>query len=215
MRDLVLQTSLPGRFCPIINFGHHKGVIHVALIESSYLSNLELLSCFRILTELQALGAQTDFSIVVQSVHGNRTRGAFFADIYEQRSRETIQATLSKYRPTPFTDLEQRTKLVRSFRHVLPQLPHRGAWVFTSDDDAAEAITWCEDRGVAIPGKLSVIGLENRPGFHTLGLSCCEPDWDRIGYTLAHVLIGDMPLELTRKGYLRTPAIMLERRTTK
>ncbi len=88
-------------------------------------------------------------------------------------------------------------------------------WVFQYGRDAARALEWLDKRGIAVPGDLSVMSLEDREEFFHLGLTTCAPDWHTIGYLMAHALIGDIPVARTSHGYLRTEALVWRRRTTR
>jgi hypothetical protein len=89
------------------------------------------------------------------------------------------------------------------------------AWVLSNDEDAAAAYTWAKENNITIPGQLSLVGLENDPRYYHLGLSYCGPDWDGIGYQLAHAVIGDIPVERTSSGFIRSKASVIEKLTTR
>jgi hypothetical protein len=65
-----------------------------------------------------------------------------------------------------------------------------------------------------VPRALSIIGLENNPDFAHHGLTTCAEDWDTMGYLMAHAVIGDFAVAKTRRGFLRTSALMLKRSST-
>jgi hypothetical protein len=61
----------------------------------------------------------------------------------------------------------------------------------------------------------SLVSLDNDPRFYHLGLTYCGPDWDTIGYQMAHAIIGDFPVARTSKGFIKTKAGVLEKLTTR
>jgi DNA-binding LacI/PurR family transcriptional regulator len=86
--------------------------------------------------------------------------------------------------------------------------------VFSDEAMAARAYEWAVDRGVRIPKQLAIIGLQNDPAHYHLGISYCGPDWDTIGYLMAHSIMQDFEVEKTSQGFLRTKAHVVERLTT-
>lgn len=125
-----------------------------------------------------------------------------------------VQGQLSKYEPTPLSVLHDEVSIVDGFAQAYHGRSSAAVWVFSSDRRAAEAIRFLHEQGRAVPGEVSIIGLENDPAFYHLGISYCGPDWGRLGYLMAHTLIGDIPVAHTRKGFVRTGALFRERLTT-
>jgi DNA-binding LacI/PurR family transcriptional regulator len=79
---------------------------------------------------------------------------------------------------------------------------------------AAEAIGWAKRMRINNPSRLSILSLENNPDFATLNLSYVDMQIERIGYLMAHAIIGDIPIERTTKGFVRVGARVVERVTT-
>jgi DNA-binding LacI/PurR family transcriptional regulator len=79
---------------------------------------------------------------------------------------------------------------------------------------AADALGWLERQGIPVPDRVQVVAFDNDPDYHSLGITSCLPDWEGIGYLMAHALIRDFPVERTRLGYIRMRALLLERETT-
>ncbi len=130
------------------------------------------------------------------------------------RMESLVVTQLSKYEPTSAAVLDDEVSVVEGFAQAHRQCAEGGTWVFSSDRRAAGAIRWLREQGLAVPGDVSVVGLENDPAFYHLGISYCGPDWGRLGYLMAHGLIGDIPVARTRKGFVRTGALFRERLTT-
>lgn len=91
----------------------------------------------------------------------------------------------------------------------------RELWVLRTDRDAAEALACAERRGARVPDRLSIVSLDNDPAYYHLGLTRCELDWERLGYQMAHAIVGDFPVPRTREGCLRVAARVVEKLTTR
>jgi DNA-binding transcriptional regulator YhcF (GntR family) len=87
-------------------------------------------------------------------------------------------------------------------------------WIFSKDQMAAEGLQWLAEHGREVPRDVSVIGFQNDPRYYHLGISTCGPDWDSIGYVMAHALIGDIKQARSKKGFLRVSSHMLDKLTT-
>jgi hypothetical protein len=62
-------------------------------------------------------------------------------------------------------------------------------------------------------GDIAVVGLSNDPRLLHRNITCCVPDWERLGYLLAHAAMGDMPVAHSSQGFVRAAALTLERAT--
>lgn len=68
---------------------------------------------------------------------------------------------------------------------------------------------------MAVPKDISIISLEDDPRYYPMGITYCGPDFERIGYQMAHTIIGDIPVAKTTLGFVRTSAIVMERLSTR
>lgn len=98
---------------------------------------------------------------------------------------------------------------VKDLNEAVSKTDKSKVWIFSRDKDAVGALSMTQ------AGKHAIIGLEDDPNYYHFGLSCCIPDWETIGYQMAHTIIGDIPVKKTHKNFLATNAIMLERLTTR
>lgn len=164
-------------------------------------------------SEVVHVAAHCRFRFVVTT---RRMRaGPGLADPFDSLPADKPIPQASKYVPTTRGDIERDIVPCREFAEVYANVAGGDLWVFAHDADAAAALDWAAGRGVDIPGTLSVVSLENDPAFLHRGITCCVRDWESAGYLLAHALLGDIPIARTRQGYVRTSALMLERRTTR
>jgi hypothetical protein len=100
------------------------------------------------------------------------------------------------------------------FASIYKRFPRARIWVFAMDSSAAEALAWAKSAGMRVPRDLSIVSSENSPAYYHHGITCFAADWDRIGYLMAHAIIGDISVEKTAKGYLRMATRVVEKLTT-
>lgn len=65
--------------------------------------------------------------------------------------------------------------------------------------------------GLVAKEDVGIISLENHGELITRQISSCSIDYILAGYLLAHALIGDIPVQRTRQGYIRVLAPVLNR----
>ena len=65
-----------------------------------------------------------------------------------------------------------------------------------------------------MPGDTMVVSFDDDPSHYQLGLSRFEVDWERVGYLMAHAMIGDFPLPRTSTGFVRPSVRFLHKLTT-
>jgi DNA-binding LacI/PurR family transcriptional regulator len=121
---------------------------------------------------------------------------------------------LSKYSQSDTESFERDFLFYKSLDRAFDEISPSGAWLFARDATALAALQWAQTRRIKVPRTLEILSFENSPDSPAHGLSCCVADWDRIGYLLAHALIGDVPVERSRKGFIRMSAMVIERETT-
>jgi len=122
---------------------------------------------------------------------------------------------LSKYRKVPAQVLLDESTVLPGYEAVHARFPNARIWVFARDERAAEALHWAQRKGLEVPSTLSILSSEHAPEFYHLGLTCCFPDHEQIGYQMAHALIGDFPVARTSKGFIRTRALLVDKLTTR
>jgi len=130
------------------------------------------------------------------------------------RNTRWLRQILSKYEPTPKSVIAAETLQVSDYDTLYERLPEKRVWICFEDRRAADILEWARTKDIRVPRELALITLRNQAEFLHLGLSCCRPDWEQIGYQMAHALIGDFPVEKTSKGYIRTHAFVVDRLTT-
>jgi DNA-binding transcriptional regulator YhcF (GntR family) len=169
---------------------------------------------FKLIPELLRLNRDTRFTLIVKYPNGTRHPHLFLESIWHAERRRTMEKVLNKYDNIPLGDIERSIRIVGNNEEVFDKLDDYTTWLFDHDGDAVDALQHCRRRGIDVPHRRMLIGFENDPAYLRHGLSTCVVDSDRIGYLMAHALIGDIPVARTTKGYLRPAAMILERHTT-
>jgi hypothetical protein len=135
--------------------------------------------------------------------------------IYSQ-AQKCLGRILPKYTTIDPDIAYSRMYAIDSFAHWCATHAPRSqtAWVFARTADAAAALQWARDNHIGVPSPLSIIDLENNADYYREDISSCIPDWHGVGYLMAHTLLRDIPIERSRKGYIHTRAVFLDRATT-
>lgn len=168
----------------------------------------------RIRSELGFLCDACRFITVVRPLDSAPIREAFLERLHAERSPRQIATILSKYTPTSAAALEDECRLVHDLPDALAGGAGRRLVLFVKDSQALEAKNWALDHGVTLGEDLSLLSFENNPQYYHESISCCIPDWEQMGYLMAHSIIGDFPVARTHKGFVRVKADVLERGTT-
>ncbi|MBN1671389.1 MAG: GntR family transcriptional regulator [Kiritimatiellae bacterium] len=114
------------------------------------------------------------------------------------------------------SEVEAAVVVTERFASVLEETRERpSVHIFAHDRAALRALAWARKRRLAVPADVSVVTLEDNPAFLTEGLAACCMDWNTTGYLMAHALIGDIPVNRTRKGFLRVRCRVIERFTAR
>lgn len=193
--------------------GHHRAVLHMDY--RSFFRGPNVLwgawDCLRLLAEARHLDPTFELSILVH----HAPSGGSTPRVMQRMNPEVASRIVSKYRRSSGDDALSRFRFVSDSRRGFDDAERGGVWVFQSDALAALALQWAHSVRVPVPGTLSMVSLDYDHRYCHLGLTRCEPDWDRIGYTMAHAIVGDMPLHRTTQGFLRVGARVIEKQTTR
>lgn len=163
--------------------------------------------------ELLHLLPSARIQFVVRSVHQTATPDTLCEAIGARREWSWLSAMMNRYQ---YYSAEYIAGLV----HLTPDLPaayrvslSSDAWVFPTTTLANAGRTWLDDASVPSNRRPSLITFDNTIRTRQLGLACCGPDWDRLGYLMAHCIVGDTPIERSRHGFLTCGSLMLPRET--
>lgn len=126
-----------------------------------------------------------------------------------------LETLMSRYGRRTVEDLLSKVRMVGDLASEYRRMPSGTLCMFARDESASTGgLDLCRKARRAVPREISLLGFGNDHRFFHEGITTCVPDWRTIGYLMAHALLGDLDIQRGRKGYLRVPACVLERRTT-
>lgn len=167
----------------------------------------------RVRAELRRLNSSFHYKFVISDTQPESAADRFFGDDDFKRG---LTQSLSKYEHTTWSELSAETIFSATPPEQLVQLyPEADIWVCSTAALAVEIVRCLRALKRRIARDVSVVSLEDNPHYYHMGLSCCAPDYDRIGYLAAHAALGDIPVARTRQGFIRTEACVVERLTTR
>lgn len=151
-----------------------------------------------------------DFRFVIRPMPGS-SRRLSFNDNLDDSYRAYLR---SKYPNATLDNLENQVHFSPdAFAACAAHLDAR-IWIFFRDQMAAEAMDWLKRHGKSVPQDVAIAGFQNDPRFYHLGISTCGPDWDNMGYVMAHAIIGDIKVAKSRRGFVKVRCHMVEKLTT-
>jgi DNA-binding transcriptional regulator YhcF (GntR family) len=139
------------------------------------------------------------------------TRRLAFADHMDENYRAYLK---SKFPNASVDTLERSLRFTEDPFGACAQHPGTKIWIFFRDEMAAEAMEWLRRNGKSVPQDVAIAGFQNDPRYYHLGISTCGPDWDNLGYVMAHSIIGDIKLAKSRKGFVKVRCHMVDKLTT-
>jgi len=164
----------------------------------------------KISAEIQAMPSPVNVRFILKAADSGTTPAIF---LRRRWNDPIIMRLLNKYGDIPFTKLESELVVVDGIQDALERYP-ADVWVCGGSESAGLLLAEASRRHIAVPGDIGVITLADDPRYYHLGITSCAPDNDRIGYLLAHAVIGDIPVEKSSKGFIRSKALILEKLTT-
>lgn len=135
-------------------------------------------------------------------------------DFFQSLGADYRKYLEAKYPAANLRSLEENVTFSSAVFDDCKRHPDTRLWIMSRDSMAAEGLQWLQSRGIRVPQDMSVIGFQNDPRFYHLGISTCGPDWDSMGYTMAHALVGDVKLARSKKGFLKVRCHMVDKLTT-
>ncbi len=142
---------------------------------------------------------------------------AWFAKHVFETDRDYVAYLRSKYAAVtnaPGSVLDKTPHVAHNPADIVERFGRKAVWVCTRAALGADAAAALEGIRVSIPDEISIVSMEDNPRYYHLGLTACAPDWDLVGYLMAHAIIGDFPLERTHRRFIRVPCPAVERFTT-
>jgi len=170
----------------------------------------------RFMSELLVRNPNADITFLIQPLHRDTEPKQVFLRTPAYRGHgdfEYLEGLLSKYAPYTMHDLYKRITLGATVNDLLYHAPRGAVWICKEAAIACAADDWCSAHRIPVPSDAAILCFEGTQSLYVRGIATCVPDWRTIGYILAHSIIGDIPQKKSRKGFLRTPAVLYERRT--
>ncbi len=134
--------------------------------------------------------------------------------IEKDSSSLDIQFQLNKYQSLALdTFIDHLEFASRTFVPSI-SIPGKELWVFQSAKQAVKIILKYRERGIELDRQVCILTLEDELRFRGFGISYLGPDWERLGYQMAHAVLGDINVERSRLGFLRTHPKWIHRNTT-
>ena len=180
--------------------------VHASELAERWRANFFL----KIALSIQSVIPDFKLRFVVQREAGAERDPDFFQSLGSEY-RKYLEA---KYPAANMRHLEENVTFSSDVFESCSRHPGAKLWIMSRDSMAAEGLQWLQSRGIRVPQDMSVIGFQNDPRFYHLGISTCGPDWDSMGYTMAHALVGDVKLARSKKGFLKVRCHMVDKLTT-
>jgi hypothetical protein len=150
------------------------------------------------------------FRFIIRPVPGSRGKLSF-SDHVDDGYRAYLKL---KYPNANLDHLEQYVHFAPDAFEACAEHPAAKIWIFFRDQMAGEAMDWLRGKGKSVPQDVAIAGFQNDPRYYHLGISTCGPDWDNMGYVMAHVIVGDIKLAKSRKGFVKVRCHMVDKLTT-
>ncbi|MBD3243436.1 MAG: GntR family transcriptional regulator [Chitinivibrionales bacterium] len=173
-----------------------------------------LMDAMRMVPEIDRLNRAFRLRYIVKPRDPDESRSHFlrrYLSIYPQRH---LEPRLSKYRTMTLDEVLANLVVTGDLDSHYDAPDRAPVWLFEQEQRAVRALDWCADKGLRVPADIAIVGLENDRRFAERGITACVRDWETMGYLMAHVLIGDIPIQKTHRGFVAYDALLLERQTT-
>lgn len=205
------RSRLVARYC----FDKHFSAIRL-FFDAHHTPVTMLRSLIRVFPEVRHLDKQMKMYLHIKKHPNFPTFDSILAHIRRSLTLDEhyLEGIMNKYNSFSLDELSGDTSIVGNFAEVFQSSGGKELWLFGDDDHAARCLAWCREHHRDVPGETAIAGVANSPRFYHLGISSFVADWRTIGYLMAHALIGDIPIERSSKGYVRTRVAMFSRLTT-
>jgi DNA-binding transcriptional regulator YhcF (GntR family) len=166
----------------------------------------------RLRAEIGGVKKGLSAKFIVRPKNSQTTFASFFS---LGRLKDEMQRRLNKHTPIPLAQFKKDVMFASGDNKKLLAKSNADVWVFSRAARAAEALEYARQRGTRVPEDIAVLSLQDEPKYHRLGISYLGPDLERIGYLMAHSLLGDMPILHSSKGFIEAFGILYKRNTTR
>ena len=146
-----------------------------------------------------------------------RITGAWIQQHVFKENQWYVDYLLGKYGSVESADAAglDRTPYVFSRPlEVVRALGSPALWVCPHLSVAHECLEELRRARIPVPGRVALLSLTDEPRYLHENISVAAPDWDQMGYLMAHALLGDLSPEKTHRGFMRLPVPLNTRMTT-
>ena len=170
----------------------------------------------RFISESRMRNPKVRFHFLIQTLRLESSPENIFqrASSYKRSgSFDYLEGLLSKYEKMTMDDLYRMITISVNLDDLLTRVPQGAIWVTKDASTALQVVEWCTSHHIRIPSSAAILTFDQSQLLQYRGIATCVPDWHTMGYLMAHALIGDIPMKKSRRGFLRTPAILYNRAT--
>ena len=170
----------------------------------------------RFISESLARNPATRIRFLIQPLHHDTSPEQVFKrtpSYLYHKSFVYIEGILSKHAPITLQQIFDMITIGDSIDDLLSRAPRGALWLTRDAATALEVAERCAARRIPLPSGVALLCFDKDVSLRRHGIASCVPDWNTIGYLMAHALIGDIPIQTSRRGFIRTPALLYERST--
>lgn len=120
------------------------------------------------------------------------------------RSLRALQSSYLEFIRFPLTSSE---KILRPFLEKAKTT----AILAPNDFLAIEYYLWLQSQHIRLPRDLSLLSFDHYADARLLPISTLDFGFGRLGYQVAHLLLGDLPVKVGRHGLMPSPARFVDR----
>ncbi len=167
----------------------------------------------KIAPELLHLQPSANITFAIRSPRAGTTPRTVLSAAGAVRDWRWVRAMMNRYEPFSDERIMAFFRFVPSLRQAFGRSMTSDIWLFPHTATAVEALEWLARASGEHSRTPGVAVFDNLVYTRHKGISCCVPDWDRLGYLMAHALVGDIPIERSRHGFVHCSSLVLRRET--
>lgn len=188
---------------------------HVEVIyDASASGNGHLMDVFRLLPELERFCPRARLRYRIVGYADPARHGRFSHVVMSLLAGQPLVSRLSKYRAVTPAEIRGFVTMHTSLEETVEEIGPGSVAVCHAATTAVALQRICARHAPAVPGRLSIVSLENAPACLHREITACIRDWESNGYLMAHALMGDFPVALTNRGFIVARARIMQRSST-
>ncbi len=169
--------------------------------------------------ELQRISANIPFKTGLLLQGKSLKKEAFFRYFEDPKRKKHLQSVMGTEKEKHWDQMVNDTFVLSTPKSLFPDLKGKSLIVCMHWETALQCQQLIPKQHPKKTGSLtsatvSVISLVEHASLAEAGISSCSLSQENIGYSLAHALINDVPLQKSTKGYLRIRPELIRRSST-